>query len=172
VKHAEKGQSSLRTRQNDEVLLDGKTPDWTYQVPNWMMNEKRTAMRMKRIIHTVWESTNKPIMMKTTDRITTIRSSSFAEAPSTYSRKTKWANPDGLEGTQSLRFANAWKNQITALRVKGIWNDVANKLKQVYASLTDDDLLLVQGDEENLMGRLQQRLDMTPHEIRRLIATL
>ncbi len=85
---------------------------------------------------------------------------------------TKWANPDGLEGSQSLRFANAWKNQITALRVKGIWNDVANKLKQMHISVTDDDLSLVEGDEENLMGRLQQKLGMTPHEIRRLIASL
>ena len=84
----------------------------------------------------------------------------------------KWASPDGLEGTQSLRFVNAWKNQVTALRVKGIWNDVANKLKQRYISVTDDDLLLVEGDEANLMGRLQQKLGMTPHEIRRLIASL
>ena len=111
-------------------------------------------------------------MMKPTNRITTIRSSSFAEALSTSSRKTKWANPDRLEGSQSLRFANAWKSQLRILRVKGIWNDVADKLKQLYASLTNDDLLLIQGDEENLMGRLQQRLGMTSHEIRRLIASL
>lgn len=111
-------------------------------------------------------------MMKTTDRIAVIRSSSFAEAPSTYGRMTRWANPDGIEGTQSSRFANAWMNQITALRVKGIWNDVANKLKRMFANLTDDDLLLVEGDEANLMGRLRQKLGMTPHEIRRLIASL
>ena len=123
-------------------------------------------------MHTVWEPTNKSIMMKTTNRMTLIRFSSFAEVLSTPSRKTKWANPDRLEGSQSLRFANAWKSQLRMLRVKGIWNDVANKLKQVYISLTDDDLLLVQGDEENLMGRLQQKLGMTPHEIRRLIASL
>jgi uncharacterized protein YjbJ (UPF0337 family) len=111
-------------------------------------------------------------MMKTTNRITTIRSSSFAEAQSTSARKTKWAGPDRLEGSQSLRFANAWKSQLRILQVKGIWNDVANKLKQLYVSLTDDDLRLIQGDEENLMGRLQQRLGMTSHDIRRLIASL
>jgi uncharacterized protein YjbJ (UPF0337 family) len=85
---------------------------------------------------------------------------------------TRWADPDGIEGARSDRFANAWKNQITALRVKGIWNDVAHKLKQMHVSVTDDDLLLAEGEEENLMGRLQQKLRMTPHEIRRLIASL
>jgi hypothetical protein len=102
----------------------------------------------------------------------TIRSSSFAEAQRTSTRKTKWAAPDRLEGSQSLRFANAWKSQLRTLQAKGIWNDVANKLKQLYVSLTDEDLRLIQGDEENLMGRLQQRLGMTSHDIRRLIASL
>jgi uncharacterized protein YjbJ (UPF0337 family) len=111
-------------------------------------------------------------MMKTPNRIMTIRSSSFAEAQSTSTRKTKWAGPDRLEGSQSLRFANAWKSQLRVLQVKGIWNDVANKLKQLYVSLTDDDLRLIQGDEENLMGRLKQRLGMTSHDIRTLIASL
>lgn len=58
------------------------------------------------------------------------------------------------------------------LRVKGLWNDVADRLKRMYGSLTDEDLLLKQGDEENLMGRLQQKLGKTSHEIRRLIASL
>jgi uncharacterized protein YjbJ (UPF0337 family) len=115
---------------------------------------------------------NKPIMMKTTNKISTIRSSSFANAPSASSRKTKWASPDELQGSQSLRFANAWKNQLRILRVTGIWNEVAMKLKQLYVSLTDDDLLLIQGDEENLLGRLQEKLGITSHEIRRLIASL
>jgi uncharacterized protein YjbJ (UPF0337 family) len=58
------------------------------------------------------------------------------------------------------------------LRANGTWNDVAKKLKQLYAGLTDDDLLLKQGDEETLMGTLQQRLGLTSHEVRRLIASL
>ncbi|MBK7259644.1 MAG: CsbD family protein [Ignavibacteriae bacterium] len=111
-------------------------------------------------------------MMKTPARPTLIRSSSFAEALSTPSRKTKWSDPHSLEGSQSLRFANAWKSQLRMLRVKGIWNDVTTQLKRLYASLTDEDLLLKQGEEENLMGRLQQKLGMTSHEIRRLIASL
>jgi uncharacterized protein YjbJ (UPF0337 family) len=110
--------------------------------------------------------------MKTPPKIPLIRSSSFAEALSTPARKTKWSDPHRLEGSQSLRFANAWKSQLRMLRVKGLWNDVADRLKSIYVSLTDDDLLLKQGDEENLMGRLQQKLGKTSHEIRRLIASL
>jgi uncharacterized protein YjbJ (UPF0337 family) len=144
----------------------------TFRDPNWMMNGRRMATKTKRIIPIVWEPTNKPIMMKTIPKNPLIRASTFNENPGTSSRTTRWMNPDGLEGTPSVRFANAWKSQLTSLRVRGIWNDVANRLKEMYASLTDDDLLLVQGDEENLMGRLQQRLGMPPHEIRRLIATL
>ena len=112
------------------------------------------------------------ISMKTMDRITQIHGSDFGGSPTTNSRKSKWANPDGIEGTQSVRFANAWKGQIASLLVKGIWNEVADKLKHSYAGLTDDDLLVIQGDEDNLMGRLERRLGMTSHDIRRLIATL
>ena len=104
--------------------------------------------------------------------MTPIDASTFQGSPSPYSRKQKWADPDGVEGTQSLRFSKAWKNQLTRLRVKGIWSDVAEKLKQLYASLTDDDLLLREGHEDALMERLRLRLQMTSDEIRRLIATL
>ena len=39
------------------------------------------------------------------------------------------------------------------------------KLKQRYAQLTDDDLLYLEGKEEELLGRLQQRLGKTRAEI-------
>ena len=111
-------------------------------------------------------------MKNTPNSAPLIRSSSFAQALTTPGRKTMWQDPHKLEGSQALRYANAWKSQLKLLQVKGIWNEVANKLKHLYASLTDEDLLLSHGDEENLMGRLQRRLGMTSHEIRRLIASL
>lgn len=52
---------------------------------------------------------------------------------------------------------------------KGNWNEVAGKIKQKYASLTDDDLLYVKGKEEELLGRLQQRLGKTKEQILHLI---
>jgi uncharacterized protein YjbJ (UPF0337 family) len=56
--------------------------------------------------------------------------------------------------------------------MKGNWNEIAGKLKQQYAELTDDDLLFKQGKEEELLGRLQQKLGKTKSELRKLIAKI
>jgi uncharacterized protein YjbJ (UPF0337 family) len=58
------------------------------------------------------------------------------------------------------------------LNMKGNWNEVAGKLKQQFANLTDDDLLFKEGKEEELLGRLQKRLGKTKEEIRKLLAKL
>jgi uncharacterized protein YjbJ (UPF0337 family) len=56
--------------------------------------------------------------------------------------------------------------------VKGNWNEIAGKLKQQFANLTDDDLLFKAGKEEELLGRLQQKLGKTKEELRKLIAKI
>ena len=56
--------------------------------------------------------------------------------------------------------------------MKGNWNEIAGKLKQQFANLTDDDLLFKEGKEEELLGRLQQKLGKTKEELRKLIAKL
>ncbi len=53
--------------------------------------------------------------------------------------------------------------------IKGNWNEIAGKLKQQYAELTDDDLLLKEGKEEELLGRLQQKLGKTKKDLRKVI---
>lgn len=53
--------------------------------------------------------------------------------------------------------------------LKGNWKETKGKLKQRYAQLTDDDLLLIEGKEEELIGRLQARLGKTKDEIHQLI---
>ena len=58
------------------------------------------------------------------------------------------------------------------LSVKGNWNEVAGKLKQKYAELADDDLLLVEGKEEEMLGRVQKKLGKSKEEIRSLIAKI
>jgi uncharacterized protein YjbJ (UPF0337 family) len=58
------------------------------------------------------------------------------------------------------------------LNIKGNWNEVAGKLKQQFANLTDDDLLFKEGKEEELLGRLQKKLGKTKEEIRKLLARL
>ena len=44
---------------------------------------------------------------------------------------------------------------MNSLIIKGNWNELAGKLKQQFANLTDDDLLFKEGKEEELLGRLQ-----------------
>jgi uncharacterized protein YjbJ (UPF0337 family) len=56
--------------------------------------------------------------------------------------------------------------------IKGDWNEIAGKLKQQYANLTDDDLLFKEGKEEELLGRLQQKLGKTKDDLRKLIAKI
>jgi uncharacterized protein YjbJ (UPF0337 family) len=58
------------------------------------------------------------------------------------------------------------------LKVRGDWNIAKGKLKQLYANLTDDDLVFVKGKEEELIGRLQQKLGKTKQDIRDLIRRL
>ena len=55
------------------------------------------------------------------------------------------------------------------LQLKGTWNEAKGKLKQKYAQLTDDDLIFLEGKEDELVGRLQTRLGKTKEEVMREI---
>jgi uncharacterized protein YjbJ (UPF0337 family) len=61
---------------------------------------------------------------------------------------------------------------MTKLQMKGNWNEVKGKLKQKYAQLTDDDLTFVEGKEDELLGRMQQRLGRSKDDLRRDIEEL
>jgi len=61
---------------------------------------------------------------------------------------------------------------MTKLQLKGSWNETKGKLKQKYGQLTDDDLSFTEGKDEELLGRLQQRLGKTKEEIRAEIEKL
>jgi len=56
--------------------------------------------------------------------------------------------------------------------VHGNWNESKGKLKQKFAMLTDDDVLLAEGQEEEIMGKHQIRLSRTKEELQKIIATL
>ena len=56
---------------------------------------------------------------------------------------------------------------MTKLQFKGGWNEVKGKLKQKYGQLTDDDLTFAEGKDDELLGRLQQKLGRTKDEIRK-----
>jgi len=56
--------------------------------------------------------------------------------------------------------------------LKGKWNEVKGKLKKEYADLTDDDLLYVEGKEDELNGRIQQKVGKSKDEVKKMIADL
>lgn len=53
-----------------------------------------------------------------------------------------------------------------SLDLKGKWNILKGKVKQKYADLTDDDLLYVEGKEDELYGRLQEKTGKTRDEVK------
>lgn len=55
---------------------------------------------------------------------------------------------------------------------KGNWNQVKGKLKEKYADLTDNDLLYAEGKEDQLVGRLQERLGQSKEQVHSLLERL
>ena len=56
--------------------------------------------------------------------------------------------------------------------IAGKWEEQKGKLKQKFASLTDDDLLFAEGKKEEMMGNLQIKLGKTKDELQKFIADL
>ena len=54
----------------------------------------------------------------------------------------------------------------------GNWIKTKGKLKQKFALLTDDDLMLAEGKKEELLGRLQIKLGKTKEELQKIVANL
>lgn len=55
------------------------------------------------------------------------------------------------------------------LEIKGDWNITKGKLKQKWATLTDDDLKYVDGMADELLGRIQKRTGETREAIQQAI---
>ena len=52
------------------------------------------------------------------------------------------------------------------------WNDTKEKLKQKFALLTDTDVLLIEGKQEEMLERLQQKLGKSKEEIQKIITSI
>lgn len=57
----------------------------------------------------------------------------------------------------------------TKLSLKGNWNVVKGKLKQSYGQLTDDDLAYTEGQEDELVGRIQKKIGATVADVRTML---
>ncbi|AEV31812.1 CsbD family protein [Owenweeksia hongkongensis] len=58
------------------------------------------------------------------------------------------------------------------LELKGKWNETKGKLKKAYGDLSDDDLKYAEGQEDELVGKLQQKLGKTRDEVVKIIRDL
>jgi uncharacterized protein YjbJ (UPF0337 family) len=56
--------------------------------------------------------------------------------------------------------------------LKGDWEVQKGKLKQKFAKLTDNDLLLVEGKKEEMLGKLQIILGKSKEELQMIIEKL
>jgi uncharacterized protein YjbJ (UPF0337 family) len=56
--------------------------------------------------------------------------------------------------------------------LKGNWNELKGKLKQQYASLSDDDLLYAEGKKDEMLGKIQIKLGKTKDELNKIISDL
>ena len=56
--------------------------------------------------------------------------------------------------------------------IKGNWNETKGKLKQKFATLTDNDLMFEEGQEDEMYGNLQKKLGKSKEELRKIIDTL
>lgn len=58
------------------------------------------------------------------------------------------------------------------IEIKGNWNELKGKLKKKFAILTDNDLMYETDREDELYGRLQQKLGKTKKELQQLLDEL
>lgn len=58
------------------------------------------------------------------------------------------------------------------LELKGKWNETKGKLKEKYAVLTDDDLAYEEGQEDQLVGHLQEKLGKSKKEVKDILRDL
>ena len=56
--------------------------------------------------------------------------------------------------------------------LKGNWEVQKGKLKQQFATLTDNDLMFEEGKKEEMLGRLQIKLGKTKEQLHSLISGL
>jgi uncharacterized protein YjbJ (UPF0337 family) len=56
--------------------------------------------------------------------------------------------------------------------LKGNWNLQKGKLKQKFATLTDDDLMFEEGKKGEMLGKIQLKLGKTKEQLQAIMASL
>ncbi|WP_194777736.1 CsbD family protein [Pararhodonellum marinum] len=55
------------------------------------------------------------------------------------------------------------------LKIKGNWNVLKGKLKEKYGVLTDNDLAYEEGQEDQLLGKLQKKTGAAEDELKKFL---
>jgi uncharacterized protein YjbJ (UPF0337 family) len=61
---------------------------------------------------------------------------------------------------------------MNSTELKGNWEEQKGKLKQKFATLTDNDLLFAEGKKEEMMGKLQIKLGKSKEELHKILFDL
>lgn len=56
-----------------------------------------------------------------------------------------------------------------SLQLKGNWNQIKGEMKQKFANLTDDDLMYQEGQEDKVLGRLQEKTGESVENLRKMM---
>jgi uncharacterized protein YjbJ (UPF0337 family) len=70
-----------------------------------------------------------------------------------------------------LRGMSSWLSAMDWNRVEGNWKEVKGKVKEKWAKLTDDDLTAINGQRDQLEGRLQKRYGYAKDQARKDVDT-
>ncbi|MBW3468541.1 CsbD family protein [Arthrospiribacter ruber] len=57
-------------------------------------------------------------------------------------------------------------------KMKGNWNEIKGKLKQKYGELTEDELTYAEGQEDELLGKIQKKTGKSKEEVKNFIDSL
>lgn len=72
-----------------------------------------------------------------------------------------------------MKILSHFTNQkMETIELKGNWNEQKGKLKQKFATLTDNDLMFEEGKKEEMLGKLQITLGKTKEELHKIIEAL
>jgi len=61
---------------------------------------------------------------------------------------------------------------MNSTEVKGNWDEQKGKLKQKFSTLTDNDLMYLEGKKEEMLGKLEIKLGKSKEELQKLIKSL
>ncbi|MDP2043476.1 MAG: CsbD family protein [Algoriphagus sp.] len=56
-----------------------------------------------------------------------------------------------------------------SLQLKGTWNQIKGELKEKFGELTDDDLLYQEGQEDKILGKLQEKTGENIQSLRKMM---